>query len=379
MSEDNKTEKPTPKKIKDARKKGNVGYSKDISTSVCISTAFVLIFAMKNNWLLSLTTIWNNLFKIISSSNLESSIIILVVEDSFSSIVWGVYVVILIIALVTMMTTIIQYGGVLVTDKLLKFDLQKFNFAKNLQQIFSKKNFTKFIFNCLKIVIMICISFFIFERNLSNLFLLSNLSIPDAVASLLTIMSQIMIPLGLVFFVFGAIDLFLEKRSVMKQLMMSMEDLKREYKESEGDPEIKHQRKELHRELLEDDGGSEHTSGSFVLANPTHIAILIMYKPTKWALPVVLSKEKGINATKVFEYAKKRSIPIIREKWLARKLFDIAKVKEFIPASLVTDIAELIVKNIDILPTIKAEIESLKKQPIAAVDKPTPITKSPIS
>ena len=83
----------------------------------------------------------------------------------------------------------------------------------------------------------------------------------------------------------------------------------------------------MHREILEDDSVSETVSSStLVLANPTHIAIVILYQPKKWKLPIVVVKAKDYNAQKVFGFAKKFEVPIIRDIWLARSLYKLLKL-----------------------------------------------------
>ena len=173
------------------------------------------------------------------------------------------------------------------------------------------------------------------------------------------ILDVVMVLLAL-FFLFGVVDLVLEKKSVMDQLMMTIDEVKREYKESEGDQEVKHQRKELHREMMEEEP-NHGANSSFVVANPTHIAIVVTYKPLKWKIPIVLAKEKGEKAQEVFNYAKKRNIPIFRDVWLARQLYDIAKPKEFVPRTLLLAIAELVSKNIDLLPQIALDLIEAQK------------------
>ena len=177
-----------------------------------------------------------------------------------------------------------------------------------------------------------------------------------------------------IYFVFAVLDLVVEKHSTYKQLMMSMDEIKRENKESDGDPEIKSKRKELHRELLEEDNEAFTTykDSMLVLANPTHIAIVLIYMPHKWRLPMMVYKAKAYEAQQIFQMAKRHKIPIIRDKWVARQMYEIAEINQAIPQSMTKHIAELIAKNLHLRPKIAEDIEMIKKSPRSVTSSPLP-------
>jgi len=380
-SEGNKTEQPTPKRIKDARKEGNVGFSKDLSMFGSITTMVILLYSFRHILGDKLHLHWEAVFLLIATPDLDFIELVKLTVEFLKNLVLIIGPFVLAAAFITLVVTVMQHGGMLITNKLFKFDLKKFDVVSNLKQIFSKKNFSKFALNCLKVSIMVYIGYLIFSRNLNDILLLREIAIDQAIAFIIKVILNIVIVLLVLFFLFGVVDLILEKRSVLEQLMMTLEEVKREYKESEGDPEVKHQRKELHRELLEEEP-SHAANSSFVIANPTHIAIVVIYKPLKWKIPIILAKEKGEAAQQVFAYAKKRKIPIIREPWLARQLYSIAKLKDFVPRSLIEPMADLIVRNINLLPQVALELEELNKQKESGVQHAAPkapaISKGPL-
>ncbi len=373
QSDSSKTEKPTSKKILDARKEGNVARSKDLSMFVAICTFILAIVCLKqriieslsDNYTLVLNTIMNNQFQL----NNLSSVCIQILINFAKTIV----PIIILAALFAMVTTIIQLGGPLLTNKLFKFELKKFNVVENAKQIFAKKNLLKFLFNCLKLCIMGFIGYRFLSSNIRDILLLVNLPLSQMIFFIVVMLLKILAILLGVYFVFAALDLVVEKQSTYKQLMMSMDEVKREYKENEGDPEIKNKRKELHRELLEenDEAFVANKDSMLVLANPTHIAIVLLYIPQRWRLPIMVHKAKGYDAQQIFQLAKRNQIPIIRDKWLARQMYAIAEINQVIPQSMTKHIAELIAKNLHLRPKIAYDIEMLKKLPRSAINVQT--------
>lgn len=359
--EGNKTEEPTPKKIKDARKKGNVGFSKDLSMFGSISTMVILLYCLRHVFGNRLHEHWEMVFALINSgAPIDLIAVVTVGIKAVGTVVLFVGPFVGAAAMVTLVITLMQHGGMLITDKLFKFDLKKFDVVANLQNIFSKKNFTKFALNCIKVTVMVYVGYLVYKRNFNDILLLREIPLDSAINFMVNVILDVVMVLLAMFFLFGIVDLILEKKSVHSQLMMTMEEVKREYKESEGDQEVKHQRKELHRELMEEEP-NHGANSSFVIANPTHIAIVVTYKPLKWKIPIVLAKEKGEKAQQVFNYAKKRKIPIFRDKWLARQLYEIAEIKEFIPRTLLIPVAELVSKNIQLLPQIALDLAEAQK------------------
>ena len=360
-----KTEKPTPKKIRDARKEGNVGQSKDLSMVASISTCIFMLFLCRHMLIENLEGNYFTVFTYIKSNVFQIKDIHTIVWQLLTSIVKLILMIILVTVTVGTIVTIMQLGGFLLTNKLSKFDLQKFNVVNNAKQIFSKKNLLKFTFNCIKITILATVGYYLLSGMIRDIVLLPEVSIFGIIFFISRGLLKTIIVLLCIYFIFAFIDFVLEKRTMYKQLMMTREEVEREYKESDGNPEVKHRRRELHQELLqEDDMWATNKDSMFVLANPTHIAIVLMYSPRKYKLPIVMLKAKGQPAQMIFATAKRYGVPIFREKWTARKLYALAELKKFIPKTLIAEVAEIIGKNINLLPFIAQEMMAVRSQKI---------------
>jgi len=354
-----KTEKPTPKKLRDARKEGNVGKSKDLTTVIALIVFITLLILLKFLFVKDISSGYYLAFQTILAGQFEQQNLYAVIFQMLKNTLTLIVIFIFCGAFAAVVSVIVQSGGFTISDKVFKFDLQKLDIVTNTKELFSKKNFLKVILNCFKFAILAGIATYYIYKHLSQLLLMSNITISQIVSLVATIVGKSVIALLGVFFIFACIDLFLEKKSVYSKLMMSKEEIKKENKDMEGDPEIKSRRKELHQELLNDDIGSENAESMFVVANPTHIAILVIYVPLRVRLPIILLKVKDAEATTVFQIARRRKIPIFREKWLARQLYELAIINKPVPATLARDLATLIVKNLDSLPKIAEDMKTM--------------------
>ena len=124
--------------------------------------------------------------------------------------------------------------------------------------------------------------------------------------------------------------------------MMSKDEVKREYKESEGDPHIKGKRKQLQKELLNDSGVSQVKRAKVLVTNPTHFAVALDYEQDRTPLPVILAKGEGPRALRMMEAAREAGVPIMRNVPLARALYHNGEENEYIPKDLIGPVAEVL-------------------------------------
>ena len=123
---------------------------------------------------------------------------------------------------------------------------------------------------------------------------------------------------------------------------MEKQEVKKEYKDNEGNPEIKSARRGMHQELLSEEVKSNVRNSTFVMANPTHIALLIYYDSDIAPLPFLLSKSKGVQAKAIVKYAEQQGVPVIRDIVLARQIWRTYKSDSFIDENGLEDIMSII-------------------------------------
>lgn len=144
------------------------------------------------------------------------------------------------------------------------------------------------------------------------------------------------------FIVIALFDWIFTRSRYTKQHMMSMDEVKREYKEQEGDPHIKSKRKQLHREMQNQSKLDRTRKAKVLVVNPTHYAVALDYDKEKCPLPYMLAKGEGDMARRMIEVAKQERIPIMRNAPLARALFAEGNEEEIIPSDMLMQVAEIL-------------------------------------
>jgi type III secretion protein U len=229
---------------------------------------------------------------------------------------------------------------VLIAPEKVKINFENIDFVSRAKQMFSAKSLIEFLKSVFKVVLMTSVTCFIVLNNLGDLSLLAGTSAQTLLNALAYTLMQLLVATTLVFILFGAPDLLLQKFLFLRENRMSKDEVFREYKQSEGDPHIKHQRKRFHMELSS--SGQKTQNASAVVVNPTHVAVALYYQKVETPLPVVLAKGEGDEARDIVQAARESGIPIVRNIPVARALLADAEVDQFIPHWLIEPVAELL-------------------------------------
>jgi type III secretion protein U len=155
-------------------------------------------------------------------------------------------------------------------------------------------------------------------------------------------MKTLAINVCLAYIAIAGFDYFFQKYQHIKQLKMSKDEVKREYKESEGDPQIKGKRKQLHQELMANSNVQRTRKATVVVTNPTHLAIAIYYEEKDNVLPIVIAKGEDHVAKRMIAAAREEGIPVMQNIPLARAIYADVPVDRYIPSDLIEPMAEVL-------------------------------------
>lgn len=356
MSDQNtgeKTEQPTQKRLEDARQKGQVAQSKDLTMFSSFITIMCYFSINFHGILNDIFRVYNLTFSEISNKNAINLSFSAPKELVFNVMIVGykIFVIpIILAAIVSAFVCVSQLGGFAILKESLKIDIERLNPAANAKNIFSMKNFKKLVKDIFEIIVMAVVAYLISVNDLRDLINSTYYGFGGISLLFAKIIVKTVFSLLMVYLVFAIIDFINQKRDHIKQLMMSMEDIKNEMKNTEGDPHIKGRRRELHREIIEEDSiANTVKNATLILTNPTHIAIVIYFDTEKVKLPVVLIKAKGSMAAFIRRTAAKHEIPMIRDVWLARKLYALAVIGKYVPSTLIGPVADVIGKNMHLI------------------------------
>ena len=330
-----KTEQPTPKKLRDAREKGQVAKSKEVSGTFGFLLVIATLWFMSDDYINTIqemvilpSTVYNETFeeafKIVTMGILTKSIELLIPLVGVT-------------LLGAIIGNVMQFGFLLAGESI-KPDIKKISPIGGFKKIFAMKNLMEFFKSVVKIVFLSIVVYYVIKGSLGDM-----VDMPYCGSSCILPITGILLKKLLIyaiaaFVVIAVLDFMFEKQQFTKQNKMSKDEVKREHKESEGSPEIKGKRKEIHQEILNE---AENTKKSdVVIKNPTHLAIGLHYSQDKTPLPVVTVKGRGGRARFIIKIAEKEGIPILENVPLAHALFD-TDIASYIPSELIEPVAEV--------------------------------------
>lgn len=337
MSE--KTEKPTAKRIRDARQDGQIAKSMEINGVIQLLTILAWMIAEAPYLLHSLADIIDT---VINTINLSIYTAMNIIYGKVLELINRFVLTLLLLIVASLTLTGLLQSGFLFSPKSIQPKLDRLNIINNVKQMFSIVKLFEFVKTLLKVIILGIVFFYLIKRYAYSF---AHLPQFDLTAGLLICSKMVFWMWSILLSVsaiFSIADYALQKYQLNKQLMMSHEDIKQEFKNSEGSQEIKHKRKELHQEIQSGSLASNVSKSSVVVKNPTHIAVCIFYNEGETALPLVLDYGKDEMALHILKLAEENEIPIVENIQLARDLIKSTKPGDYIPEGLFIPMAHIL-------------------------------------
>ncbi len=336
-----KTEKATPKKLRDAKKKGQVAKSQDLPSAFTFIISIWITLGMAGYLYHNLSEFIVGTFRMIPHENL-TNVISQMWMNSFVVIFVCSIPILATVAILGVIVNFLVVGPVFATE-VFKFDIKKFDPIQNLKAKFKMKTLVELLKSCLKIGIAAYLIYGVMYNSLPVL--IQTVSIPTASAVLVfnEFLMEVIIKVGIFFLIVAVADFAYQKFNFAKEMMMEKFEIKQEYKNTEGDPHIKGKRRQIAQEIAYSEGPTGGVrKAQAIVTNPTHIAVAIGYDKEMDAAPYIIAMGDGNMAERIIVIAKKNSIPVVRNIKLARHLFEQGDVHEFVPEDSYETIAEIL-------------------------------------
>ncbi len=336
---DDKTEQPTAKRLRDARKKGQVAKSKEVPSAAVIVIVMLFLWNASDYYMDKLEQLLNMPIWVesVPFATAFNDIVREMLELGLAMIL----PVVGLAALTGVLGNFFQVGA-LFAPEAVKPDLKKLNPGSALKNIFSKKNAIELIKSIVKIVIMTYLIGHVIWIHAQSLLRIPYCGIDCVFVTLGMALLDVIIYASMAFIIVAALDYAFQKFEYIKGLKMSKDEIKREYKESEGDPQIKGRRRQLFMEIVNSQQVSNVKRSSLIVSNPTHVAVGLYYEQEKTPLPIVTLKEQGLHALRVIEIAKKEGVPVMQNIPLAHSLLEECDLDAYIPDTLIGPVAEVL-------------------------------------
>ncbi|UQZ90973.1 EscU/YscU/HrcU family type III secretion system export apparatus switch protein [Deltaproteobacteria bacterium Smac51] len=335
-----KTEQPTSKRLRDAREKGQVAKSQDVPSALVVMALGIYLVAMGRDIFQTITDMAAGIFALINVPYDDA------IDAAAGLAVEGALKVVLPPVIIVMAVSLIgnlAQVGVLFSAEAATPKMENLNPAKWFKKTFSQKNAVELLKNLIKIVVLAGVVHSVLDDHWRELFLLPRGTNISSMWEILgSAVADLIIYAAAAFAGLAALDYLYQRYSFNKENMMSKQEVKQEYKESEGDPQIKSKRKQLHQEMMSQNTLANVRRAKVLVTNPTHVAVALDYEEGRTKLPVVVAKGEGNLARRMIELAQREGIPIMRQAPLARELFKYGMENSYIPRDLIGPVAEVL-------------------------------------
>lgn len=336
-----KTEKASPKKLRDAKKKGQVAKSQDLPSAFTFIASIWVVLQMSQMLYHKLGDFIVGTFHQISQGVTTSALANLLFQSNWVIFECSIPALVL-VSIIGVVVNFLAVGPVFAPE-VFKFDIKKFDPVQNLKAKFKLRTLVELIKSLAKITIASWIIYDVMYNSLPVL--ISAVSLPMGATLLIfhAFLMEVVIKVGLFFIIVAVLDFVYQKKDFAKEMMMEKFEVKQEYKNSEGDPHIKSKRRQIAQEIAYQEGPTGGVKrAQAVVTNPTHLAIALGYRKDIDAAPYILAMGEDILAERIIAIAEANNIPVVRNIKLAHKLWNEGEIYEYVPEEVYEAIAEIL-------------------------------------
>lgn len=342
-----KTEPATSKKLREARDDGKVAKSKELTSAFDLIVLFlvlkVFISTVGTGFLEVFYYVYNTMPDFVSINAVEMSS--MAISNFFAVIFMKMLVIVapffIFGFVINVVISVLQVGWK-VSAKPMKPKLDRFDPINGFKKMFSKDSLFELFKSILKIGVIVYVAYTSIKGEKNDIFILYDMPLNQALALCGEIIINTGLKISIVYLIIGFADFIYQRFRFNEEMKMSKQEVKDEYKNTEGNPEIKGRQRQRMREASRQRMMQDVPKADVVITNPTHLAVAIKYDPEKAKAPIVVAKGEDFLAQKIRETAKENHIEIIENKPLARMLYANVEIGEAIPPELYQTVAEIL-------------------------------------
>ena len=343
-SGEEKTEEATPKRKRDERKKGNVFTSKDLTAAFFILGMFAMFKILANIILKSLSqsmTYWVGISGTADEFFRDGTYATQVLLQVCRTTAIAAGPLLLIGIAINVLLTGAQTRFIFSMEPA-KFKMSRLNPIEGIKKMFSLRTVVELLKSLLKIAVIFALVKSEIEEQLPTIMKLPEMELMQAVGYVCSVIFSISMTIGMVFVFIGIVDLLYQWYDHNKNLKMTKQEVKEEYKQMEGDPQIKGKIKQKQREMAQQRMMQDVPKADVVIRNPTHYAVAVKYDPEKNRAPMVVAKGADNIAMKIIEIAKENDVTMVENRPLARSLYDKIDIGREITPDFYQQVAEIL-------------------------------------
>jgi flagellar biosynthetic protein FlhB len=337
-----RTEKATPKRRQQAREKGQVAQSREVSSVVILMTALGLFYFSGTWMILNLGTILSDVYQSLGTFRLDTvtdvSVFSIAVFRNMLRILTPLF---LLLVIAGIGANVLQFGFGLYPKKMMP-KLSQLNPASGIKRIFSLKSLVELVKSILKIVVVGWIAYGVISAHLKEFPALVDLEVGQILVFIGQVAFKITLYVCLALLLMAILDFFYQRWQFEENLKMTKQEIKDEQKQVEGDPKVKGRIRSMQREVAMRRMMEAVPDADVVITNPTHFAIALRFDAENMVAPRVVAKGADHIAARIREIAAEHGVPLVENKPLAQALYRMVELGDYIPAELYRAVAEVL-------------------------------------
>jgi flagellar biosynthetic protein FlhB len=336
-----KTEKATPRKIRRARREGQVARSTEMNSVVVISFGFLTIYLLG-------PILFNTILTLMRESFMQAPTVMLSPTSLPGLFTHRIFTFTAIVGPMLLALAVFAYAinvtqtGFMFSVKAIEPKIERFDIIKGLKRLVSKRSMVEMVRDVIKIILISIVAYYTVSGWLPKLMMLGDAGIGDYAATLGKLSLILALKISVVFLVVAVFDFAFQRYDYAKNLRMTKQEVREELKETEGNPQLKGRIRQVQREMARQRMMTEIPKADVVVTNPTHLAVALRYDPKEMPAPMVVAKGQRLIAEKIKEIARENNVPVLENRPLAQSLFKLVDVGNFIPNTLYRAVAEVL-------------------------------------
>lgn len=340
-SDQEKTEEPTAKRLEDARKKGQIARSKELGTTgvLVASAASLLIFGGLLGK--TLINIMGGQFELDRDDAFDPTKMFVVMGDALANVMMPMFAIFAVILVAAFVANSLL-GGVSFSWEAMAPKFNKMSPLKGFKRMFGTQAAVELIKAVLKVVVVAFVAIMLIKVYLNDILFLSLEDLPNNAIDASSLLGWIFLGLCCSTIVISMVDVPFQKWNHNKQLKMSKQEVKDEYKSTEGNPEVKGRQRQIQREVSQRRMLQEVPNADVVITNPTHYSVALKYDVEKSQAPFVIAKGADFMAMQIRKIAKEKDVPLIETPMLTRSIYYTTDVNQEIPEDLFVAVAQVL-------------------------------------
>jgi flagellar biosynthetic protein FlhB len=336
-----KTEQPTPKRLEESRKKGQVPRSRELNTMAVTLTGALALMAMSSHFVEGLREVMQSNFSLKREDIFEPMAMIHHLGDAIWDALWILapfFIALMVVALLAS----VALGGFSFSAEALAPKLNKLNPIKGMGRVFSLKGLVELVKALAKFLLIAGVTALLLWLSAEELVSLSGMEVGQAIGEAGSLIGGSLIILASTLILIALLDVPFQLWDHNRQLRMTKQEIRDEMKDTEGRPEVKGRIRSLQRELAQRRMMEEVPKADVVVTNPTRFAVALRYDQDGMVAPKVVAKGVELVAANIREIARENSVPVVESPMLARALYFHTEIGDYIPAGLYLAVAKLL-------------------------------------